>query len=311
MDKIELRIMGGLGNQLYQYSSARYIQKKYNVKEMIIDCGEYDTYKIRNLEINQILHNDSVHIDNIKSLKSFIFRETYHIYQKVYRTITKNRPKQIITFGKKNRYLNAYIESNLNINLECRTLHMYGYFVSAINAMSIRDELMNEIWLSDDKTSNKYLEYLEIITSSPSIAVSVRVADDYVNNSWPICSQKFYCSGIDYILNKKYLNTDTNIFVFADDINKIKKQEWFSKYDNVIYIQNISVCECFELMRKCSDYVCSNSSFSWWGAFLSYTQNPIRINPNKVYSGNSMDVDQCTFYDGLTFLDYKTGEIII
>lgn len=309
MKRIELRIMGGFGNQLYQYSAAKYIEKKYGAEEVVLDSGEYATYKIRNLEIDQLLHNDIVSVEEIKSKKNFFFREGYHVYQKLFRIISKKRPHQIVLRWFKEKYLCAYISCDLTRDLKAAILHMYGYFVSADIALSVKNELMQELWLDANQAGDKYLAYSNLTNLNECIAISIRCAEDYVKNKWPICSSDFYCKGLDYIIDKKGMNCP--ILIFADDIDKVKKENWFSNYDNVTYVEGLSVCESFELLRSCSHYVCSNSSFSWWGAFLSYSASPIRIIPNKVFSGDSNDIDNLTFYKGLTILDYNTGELVI
>lgn len=307
MKEIELRIMGGLGNQLYQYATARFIQKKYGAEKITIDVGEYDTYKIRNLEINNIIHNKNVELKKVKSIKNYIYRNVYHVYQKIYRIFFKQRPEQKIFGNKKNKYLCSYVECNLSDNVDCHTLCMYGYFVSAKTALLVKQELMDELYLLDNDLNQCYKELLLSVKKNPCIAVSIRCGEDYLKNSWPICTKEFYQKGIEYIKNNK--NNDILIFVFADDLNKVRKEEWFAGYDNVTYVDGLNVCENFELMRNCSDYVCSNSSFSWWGAFLSYSNDSIIVNPNKVFSGDSEEIDKLTFYDRLTLLDYKTGEV--
>ena len=73
---------------------------------------------------------------------------------------------------------------------------------------------------------------------------------------------------------KKLISCYNNlkIFIFSDDIKKIKREKWFDGME-ATYIDDVDVCESFELLRNCKNYVCSNSSFSWWGAFLSYNEN--------------------------------------
>ena len=68
MKNINLRIMGGLGNQLYQYAAARYVQTVSKSEKIIIDVGGYETYKIRNLEINNIIKNQNVVFKKMMSL---------------------------------------------------------------------------------------------------------------------------------------------------------------------------------------------------------------------------------------------------
>lgn len=310
MEKIELRIMGGLGNQLYQYSAARFIQNQYQCPRLVIDIGKYDTYKLRNLEINHLIHNETVSFENIKSARNTFYRESYHVYQKIYREITKKRPGQKIFCLGNDAYVCSYIEFEPVSHLDYEVIHMYGYFVSSRIALKMRNELMKEIVLGDGEKSQKYYDYAEQIADRWSIAVSIRCADDYVRHGWPVCSKEFYQKGIEYIIKNRENKSNAIILVFADDIEKIKSENWFLSFNNVIYAEELNICECFELMRNCADYVCSNSSFSWWGAFLSYSDNPIKINPNKIFPGDSIKTDNLTFYDQLIYLDYITGAVV-
>lgn len=310
MDKIELRIMGGLGNQLYQYSAAKIIQKEYDYPRIDIDTGEYDTYKVRNLELNNLIHSENINFINPSS-NSFLWytiRLFYRIYQRLYHDITRKHAKQkCFKFGK-NNYLCSSTEFVFPNNLNCNNLYLYGYFVSSSNAICIKKDLMNEVFLNSYENYDKYNYFLNMIKKTNTIGVSIRCADDYVLNGWPVCSKQFYINGIDIISKmKNYDDSDINIMIFADDIKKIKSEKWFIGFKNVTYIENVSVCESFQLLRNCNDYVCSNSSFSWWGAFLSYSDNPIIINPNKVFAGENAVDDNNTFYEDMILLDYLEG----
>lgn len=309
MDRIEIRIMGGLGNQLYQLSAALYMKNKYSAETIIVDCGEYDTYKTRNLEIHKLIHENYFAIKNEKSIVNAFFREGYHIFQKLFRIVTKTRPQQLICGNKKKKFLCSYIECDLEKEINCDVLHLYGYFVSVQIALSVRDNLMRIIYLKEKDQSESYKEYLDLVSNNLCLAVSIRCADDYVKNEWPVCSKAYYRAGIKYVMERK--GEQIPVLIFADDIQTVKKEGWFDDYNNITYVEGLTVCENFEVMRRCSHYVCSNSSFSWWGAFLTLSNEPLRINPNKIFSGNSSEVDKMTFYDGLTYMDYITGDILI
>jgi len=47
----------------------------------------------------------------------------------------------------------------------------------------------------------------------------------------------------------------------------------------IINEATLSSLENLEIMRMCSNYVISNSTYSWWAAFLSLEENPIVIYP--------------------------------
>lgn len=307
MSGIELRIMGGLGNQLYQYSAARFVQSITNSKNIVIDIGGYDSYKIRSLELNSIINNHNVSFVKTNDLKNTVIRKLFHILQKMYNVITnKHIPMKVYKFGKTNYILSSieFDKDMVNESMDGR-FFMYGYFVSSSIALIMRPELKKEI-VAPSNGSEEYKLLKDQIKKGDSIGISIRCGKDYEDNGWPICSKDFYLSALSKLIE---MNPAYNIFVFADDMSMVIEQKWFAGYD-VTYIENVSVCESFDLLRQCSAYVCSNSSFSWWGAFLSETEKPIIYNPNKVFAGDSQYEDKQTFYSDMILLDYQTGELI-
>lgn len=307
MKRIELRLLGGLGNQLYQYAAARTMQKKYNCPELIIDIGEYDAFKLRKLELSHMVCNGTVTFWRVKSIWTSLIRELFHVYQRVYRDIHKKHAKQHLYRIGRHTYMCSTVEFVPADSLDCDCLHMYGYFFSAEAALKIRNELMKEIQLQHCEHLQAYSMVMGKCRNRPAIGVSIRCGDDYVRNGWPICSKQYYISGIHEVMKRKKYR-DAAIIVFADEIERICEEGWFSRFEDVTYVRNLSVCESFDLLRRCSDYVCSNSSFSWWGAFLTFSENPVIINPDKVFAGNYDEDDRRTFYSKLTFLDYQSGE---
>ena len=311
MQDIHLHIMGGLGNQLYQYAAARYLQEKYGFAHLMIDTSGYDNYKIRNLEIDSLIRPSSkpIFFKDI-SITNLLMREAYHTYQRIYREIFKKHPKPTqLTIGS-TVLLYSTIEFADPKLSNCDHLKMYGYFVSSMVAQKMKATLMKEIVSPKAAISETYKEYKDMLRSKYSIAVSVRCGDDYARNGWPVCSKEFYLEGLSHI-NEIINESEYQIMVFADDINRIQREHWFDEISNITYINGISVCESFDLLRRCNSYVCSNSSFSWWGAFLSRSDNPVVISPNRVFGGAQHKLyDACTYYQEQILCDYLTGECI-
>ena len=57
----------------------------------------------------------------------------------------------------------------------------------------------------------------------------------------------------------------SKIFIFADDITKAKEMFLGEEF---YFVEDKSPCEQIAIMSSCDDFVISNSTFSWWGAFL-------------------------------------------
>ena len=79
----------------------------------------------------------------------------------------------------------------------------------------------------------------------------------------------------------KIKNRRILFFVFSDDINWCKKKLGFNG-DNVIFVsQDMPVYETLRLMYNCKHFILSNSTFSWWGQFLSTSKNKLVVSPSR------------------------------
>lgn len=304
MRQIELYIMGGLGNQLYQYAYARYLQEKYNFSQIIIYTNNFKRFKLRNLELQHFKLNRTIFFtDELKAYDKFVIM-FYRFYQRMYRAIKKSFAHLMVINSLDTTYFCTVTEGIKKLQND-KNIFMYGYFVSSKVASEIRPILMNELVLEGQRSDAfcMYINYMEKV-KLPVIGVSIRCGTDYEKYSWPICTKDFYISGIQRIFSEV---GKCELFIFADDIEKVKKEKWFEEY-NVNYIQELSVTESFELLRHCDHYVCSNSSFSWWGGFLSYSSNPLRYYSDSVYSKQFKSEDSKTRLTKVIYLNYITGE---
>ena len=302
MSVIRLRIMGGLGNQLFQYAAARYVQERYGINDLVIESKEYQTYRIRNLEIFKFaLPGFVIETQETKQLENII-RNAYRIYQKVYLICHRQfAPSQELTIGK-TRYICSTTEFKCPKVKNGQDVFMNGYFVSADIAQEIKGVLFKEIVLLDRDGAN-YKLYQNLIENSMSVGISIRCGDDYVKAGWPICSKEYYLSGLK-LIKEQFPNC--RVFVFSDNIDKVRNGHWFEDNDHVVFVENVDVCESFDLLRMCKHYVCANSSFSWWGAFLTHSRSPIIIEPNIFYAEQYKDTERLR-YKGVKYLHYQSG----
>jgi hypothetical protein len=87
---------------------------------------------------------------------------------------------------------------------------------------------------------------------------------------------------MEHIYSKK---PDAKFFVFSnthDDIEWIKENYKFPEKYDIEYVDlGNSDYEEFELMRNCKNFVISNSTFSWWAAYLSDYEDKCVALPEK------------------------------
>ncbi|MEH7454255.1 alpha-1,2-fucosyltransferase, partial [Gottfriedia acidiceleris] len=242
---------------------------------------EYNSYKIRKFDLDSFTLNKSV-LKFDKKIDVFydVSRKAFHLLQHLYRR-KNSKPLELgPEFLIKSGLIYSGIDAFENPQLKRKTLYLYGYFQDVNIVDPIREVLISEFAYKGN-ISKRTSEYLKLIKQNEhSIGISIRCGKDYVESGWPVCGIDYYKKGLE-ILKQRY--SDCKVFIFADDIVKVKNDFGFG--DNVIYIEGCSALESLELLKNCSDFVISNSSFAWWGAYLSQNQDKMVIMPEKWFVG--------------------------
>jgi hypothetical protein len=126
--------------------------------------------------------------------------------------------------------------------------------------------------------SEKVLEYGRLADLEKPLIVHIRLGDYVAETGFGIPGKTYYSQAISTQLGKKNYG---KIWLFSDE--PIKAIELFPKNTapGVRIIENacLSSAETLEVMRMGHGYVIANSTFSYWGAFLSHTDNPPVIYP--------------------------------
>ena len=139
-----------------------------------------------------------------------------------------------------------------------------GYFQTEKYFKPVKQQLINEFKFKEEyKTNNK--DYFNLVS------IHIR-RGDYVNNPHhPIANFSYLHSAKSQFNNKKFL-------VFSDDI------EWCKQHNiGDLYSTNINHYQDLYEMTLCSGSIVANSSFSWWGAYLTPKEKVVA--PQKWFSG--------------------------
>ncbi|RUR38708.1 alpha-1,2-fucosyltransferase [Clostridium perfringens] len=284
-----LKVIGGLGNQMFEVAFARMLALEFNEK-IYLDCSVYDKYKIRNFSLSHL--NISEYIDYIENanLKKYekiylkISQKIYHIYQKFIKIIKNNdrigeEPyKLLMKYGLIYNF-DVYYYNFINNNNKIKCL--YGYFQSEKYFKKYKNNIIKELKVKTNATELER-ELIEEIKKNNSVGVSIRLGDDYINSSeLNVCNKEFYYKGMDYIYNK---NKDSIFYIFSDDVDRVKNLFEF-KYP-VKFIEGFKDYQSLRLLYSCKNFIISNSSFSWWGAYLSENKDKLIVAPSKWYNSS-------------------------
>jgi len=148
-----------------------------------------------------------------------------------------------------------------------------GYFQSEKYFLEYKKEIMDLFYLSSDdkkKIREKFIWWG--VTDKSITSIHVR-RGDYLKHP------KFHpVLTIDYF-NEAIKNIgDSYFIVVSDDMEWVKTN---IKGDNILYSDFNDEILDLTLMTMCDNNIISNSSFSWWGAWLNNNLNKIIISPKK------------------------------
>lgn len=299
--EIIIKIRGGLGNQLFQYAYAKKIALECHANKIVLDTSYFNNPHIRGLNIDKYQLPDNVQLQNksnkIFDLLYFIYRVSDKIY---YRIMKKHRNSTKIISNLGFYFCDKKID-NFNTNPYLKKIYLAGYFQDepTITRININSDLN----ITDDLSENAELYKTHITKDDKTIGVSVRIGEDYKKFGWPVCERAFYENGVKFIKEKTGCK---KIFVFSDCIEKIENEGWFSDYDTE-YIKGCNSVESLDLLKKCHHYVIANSTFSWWGAYLSEYTDKIIVAPRFFYAGITMKESALHLSDAM-YLDNFSGQ---
>jgi len=158
--------------------------------------------------------------------------------------------------------------------------YLFGYWQDIRYFIDIEDILRKELlFLHEPDHLNR--DWLDRITKANSICLHIR-RGDYITDitgqecAGP-CSLEYYHQAINQLGE---LVSDPCFFVFSDDIEwavahlKIKFPHSYIRHNG-----EARAVEDLRLMKACRHHILSNSSFSWWAAWMGYNDQQQVIVP--------------------------------
>ena len=300
---IKMKVRGGLGNQLFQYAFAKKLSKKYVDAKISMDISYFNKKHIRNLEISKLKLDPKICFNNHENkLISFLYL-LYRIIDRIYSKFVHDEFKQPLILLKFGLWFSGKEFSCDNIKVLFGKIYLCGYFQNVCEIDEVRSEIRREVLNSISDDVDYYLK--EIMNGTECLGVSIRCGDDYEKFGWPICTREYYINAIKQMVMKYHCKT---VFIFADNIHKVMNENWFSNFQNldIVYVENLTVIESLQLLAMCSYHIISNSTFAWWGAYLSDDEKQI-VSPKFFYPGIEMKNTGLAMKN-MIYLDNFTGE---
>lgn len=271
-----INILGGLGNQMFQYALAIALREQYKSEEVFIDISNFKGYSLHNnYELNKLFPISIPTASISQIIKTNIPYFNYNLWR-VGSRLFRFLPSYITEKKYRKKFINnqsSKIPSNAYFD---------GYWQSENYFKKHRDTILKEFTFSKiDEDEN--LKLLPSVKNKNSVSIHIR-RGDYVNHPLfkDICTIKYYQNAIDKI---KSLTKVDNFIIFSNDIEWCK-ENFKDEFGNieVIFVNWNKGDKSFrdmQLMSLCKHNIIANSSFSWWGAWLNQNPNKIVIAPFK------------------------------
>ena len=157
-------------------------------------------------------------------------------------------------------------------------VNLYGFFQTEKYFKHIEQQIREDFNFVDEVSN----PCREMFNFDEVISLHIR-RTDYVNRQdyHPLCSMEYY----ENALSK--FSKNIPVLIFSDEPEWCMKQEIFESDRFMISETRNNVLDLC-LMTMCNYHIIANSSFSWWGAWLSDSKKVIAP---KVWFGESANID--------------------
>jgi len=250
---------------MFQYALGKNLALKNNTI-LKFDVSELEQDKLRNYEL--AIFNIP---GNIASRFTMMFVRMFNN-----RIVSKILAQYYLYIKQQDIYFNE------KILLKKGNIYLDGYWQSENYFKEIRKIIIEDfrIRYKPDKRNNSMIG---IIKNSNSVCIHIR-RGDYINNTKTnkfhgACSLKYYYNAIEIVVKKV---RNPSFFIFSDDHQWAKtnlKLEYPTTYVDINSSEK--GYEDLRLMSNCKHFIIANSSFSWWGAWLSNNPNKIVCAPKR------------------------------
>jgi hypothetical protein len=270
---IIVKILGGMGNQMFQYAMAKALALRTS-QELRIDITSLKAHGERRYSFPEFsLTVGEARFNDYKTLGLGLF--SYPLVR------LKKHPAY---------YLENNFSFNPSLSLRKNSIYLDGYFQSEKYFVDYENQIRQDFNFKKNINSNEQ-KYLNEMSGYENISLHIR-RGDYVTNtsnqtllgSIPL---NYYLDSVQFLISKL---AKPKFFLFSDDPNWVKENLKI-KSSHVHVIGNVGheSWRDMRLMQNCDHHIIANSSFSWWGAWLNNKKNKIVLTPDPWFKDRTIN----------------------
>jgi hypothetical protein len=274
-------VIGGLGNQMFQYAMGRALSLRLNCP-LHLSTDMFDGYGLHNgYELERVfgIRCPEVDLGTLAGIIGWRANRTVRY--------ALGRPRLHRLWGSGALIERSFLHDADLVARVSAPVYVHGYWQSEKYFLAFQETVRSDFRFLGE-WSEKDLEVLELMRAAPSISVHVR-RGDYLSGK----NSSFF-SNIPVAYYEKAMKTaeeripSARFFVFSDD------PEWAATYirsesAEVIHVshnQGVRSSNDMRLMASADHQIIANSTFSWWGAWLNPNPEKMVFVPARWFGGN-------------------------
>lgn len=274
---IIVKLQGGLGNQMFQYAVGRHLALLTGT-ELKLDAISFQDELEQNITLTPRKYG--LNCFNIRA--AFAAPEEIDWFKKYRRKdgsvwFLYNR-----LFADETKYAKGRFHFEPKILKLRPPVYLDGWWNTEKYFKDIRPVILKDFTVLNP-LSDKNKETAERIRASESVSIHVRrgdyASDPETNRIWGTLGNEYYGRAVKIIRDKV---NDPKFFVFSDDVGWVKNNLRLPAETTYVDWNNgWAAGEDLRLMYLCKHHIIANSTFSWWGAWLSENKDKIVIAPAR------------------------------
>lgn len=185
----------------------------------------------------------------------------------------------------------VFNEMDWRFNPEVLTLtdgaYLNGYFQSEKYFKNIEHIIRNDLRFKKDSLGKEGEIYKQQIAKRNSVGLHVRRGDYLTSPLHNVCTMKYYTRAITYMQDHV---ASPHFFIFSDDITWCRENISIPScsFVTIPSAQNNPIRD-LRLMSLCKHNIISNSTFSWWAAWLNNNNGKLVVTPNRWFTDEHMN----------------------
>jgi hypothetical protein len=288
---LTVHLMGGLGNQLFQYAFGRMLARA-NEAELVLDASGYEKYGpadpdagVRTCELQHFRIVGQIIGGNGAALGPHgagLQRRAKKARRWLRNALDLPRPYYLRHEIVEPSGRASVFDSRVCTRTFTGSLSVRGFWQSEKYFKPIEPELRSELtWRST--LPREDAELAEKIEQTASVAVHVR-GGDYAGNpaATPGTLPRSYYDAALQALSGRVRNP--HLFVFSDSVPRAR--ELLGIAQQRMYVAHTNAAEGqrdLRLMALCRHHIVANSTLSWWGAWLGKKSGQLVVAPRKYW----------------------------